>query len=572
MRDLKRMRDMHSFVYLRNWDDLQNAILKDPGVSVRVVDVADEGKPRLRYWVGSDAPSTDTQAATVAEKAADREMCHRRTLLHSIFRLDFPSNDELAVQLSHGCGEEKLQDLVQATKTAEMLIEASLGCTIPGHNSILTMKDWSGDTPLHSLTGRGDSHPDMVEVVLSSLQRDGSPRLRELLAFQNDHGCTPLHHLADAMKGEILRLMFDGCKVDDGSEHPLLISDNDSDLPLHYACANSGDMNAKCEIIRLLVEVEPRSVLVANSMGRLAIDEHILAYLSEIEEGSQSFSAQESDDESTSSGESASSSDESEGPVSAQDGESCDKSSGSHEVEGISYKNMIHRARNFILKQNDWRLNLWQPMWILTEVAANLIQVREDWLPLQAATIATKYAKFPALVLALCANDSYASKEVDSFGHLALHYGCGDVAQLLGAESVQASVNIVEATILKNNGSDAVNPGSSPYLSRFGSQDFPLTLIQWLVGIAPSTARTKTLNRLPLHLLLAACNEMKWSDVELLLELCPRSLKTRDPTQLYPFQLASVDEQKTKPASEEQIATIDTTFRLLLKDPSLVLS
>ena len=87
MRDLKRMRDLHSFVYLRKWDDLQNAILKDPGVSVRVVDVADEGKPRLRYWVGSDAPSTDTQAATVAEKAADREMCHRRTLLHSIFRL-----------------------------------------------------------------------------------------------------------------------------------------------------------------------------------------------------------------------------------------------------------------------------------------------------------------------------------------------------------------------------------------------------------------------------------------------------------------------------------------------------
>ena len=154
---------------------------------------------------------------------------------------------------------------------------------------------------------------------------------------------------------------------------------------------------------------------------------------------------------------------------------------------------------------------MWQPMWILTEAAANLIQFREDWLPLQAATIAIKYANFPALVLALCANDLYAS--VDSFGHLALHYGCGDVAQLLEAESIQASVNIVEAAISKNS----VNPGSSPYLRRFGSHS--LTLIQWLVKIAPGTAQTKTLDRLPLHLLLAASHEKNWSDVELLLEL-----------------------------------------------------
>mmetsp|Transcript_10718 Transcript_10718/g.24413 ORF Transcript_10718/g.24413 Transcript_10718/m.24413 type:complete len:325 (+) Transcript_10718:212-1186(+) len=283
------MRELHRFVYLRKWKELQNAIIEDPGVSVRVIDVAyaAEDKPRLRYWVGSDNyPSTDIQAATLAEKAADREMCQRRTLLHSIFRLDFPSNEELAVQLSqlsHGCGEEKLQDLVQATRTAEMLIEASRGCTIPGHNSALTLKDWSGDTPLHSLTGRGDSHIDMVEVVLRSVQGDGATSLHELLASQNDHGCTPLHHLADAMKGDILKLLLDKCKIDDGSEHPLLISDNDSDLPLHYTCANSDDISAKIEIIRLLVEAEPRSVLVANSVGKLAIDEHILAYLGEIE-------------------------------------------------------------------------------------------------------------------------------------------------------------------------------------------------------------------------------------------------------------------------------------------------
>ena len=550
------MKDLHSFVHLRKWDELQNAILEDPEVSVRVKDVAhaEEDKPRLRYWVGSDDPSTDIQAtATAAEKAADREICQRRTLLHSIFRLDFPSKDELA----DGCGEEKLQDLVQATKTAQMLIEASRRCTIPGHNSALTLKDLSGDTPLHSLTGRGDSHYDMVEVVLRSVQ-DGATSLHELLASQNDHGCTPLHHLADAMKVEILRLMLDECKVDEGSEHPLLISDNDSDLPLHYACANSEDIEAKCQIVRLLVEAEPRSVLVANSVGRLAIDEHILAYLDEVE-------AEESDDESTSSGESLSSSEESEYSGAVEDGESCDKPKGSHEIEDIN-RNMIHRARNFIMKQNGWTLKLWQPIWILTEAAANFINVREEWLPVQAATIAIKYAKYPALVLALCAKDSYES--VDLHGHLALHYGCGDVAELLGAEGIQASVNLVEVTILKNN----VNPGSSPYLRRFGSQDFSLTLIQWLVGIAPGTARTKTLSRLPLHLLLAACNEKNWSDIELLLELCPGSLRTRDSTRLYPFQLASVNERTTPPTKEEELATMDRTFRLLLHDPSLVLS
>ena len=188
----------------------------------------------------------------------------RRTLLHSISKLKFHSNEALVAQLSAGDCEE-LHDLVEACLTAKMLIDASVNelkpveegcynedisqdsietclericqkcscyyhvmfCPPVGldpvenystralneadtqlsdesqekvlHQSVLSMTDGLGATPLHILTGEGSAHIDLARIFVDGCNASGDtrrPSVYELLSAQNGHGCTPLHFLS----------------------------------------------------------------------------------------------------------------------------------------------------------------------------------------------------------------------------------------------------------------------------------------------------------------------------------------------------------------------------------------
>jgi hypothetical protein len=243
---------------------------------------------QLRYWVGNQNDTNSNEQSYVRARV---EMQQRRTLLHVICKMNFLSNEALVVQLTHG-DSDGMRDLMEAVKTAEMLIDAShnelkplddedyyhekdeedtatveegglcsqdcLYCScfyyhnycppvpfptierseahlasvielalsegdiaeVHGdqyanfssvqhvHESLLTVTDRMLSTPLHTLTGQGSCHPNLVQVIMKSCRplddRDARdewpvidrPSVHKLLSAQNGHGCTPLHFLA----------------------------------------------------------------------------------------------------------------------------------------------------------------------------------------------------------------------------------------------------------------------------------------------------------------------------------------------------------------------------------------
>ena len=298
------MHQLRCMVHIGDWGGIQDAILADASVAMRIddsreedmwfdaarrakaeqdgVDVSsmnsvaatsndqdedvqsdldgDSHPPpmQLRYWVGNQPRNDDV------DLKARVEMRNKRTLLHSLCGKSFPSNEALIVQLTHN-DSSGFKNLMGAVKTARMLVAAShnvpftsFECSsdkgdntnmkqssgredrccmcyyyrhycppVPRmqeddqktvwlvntqtenseeyHTSVLSMIDKMGETPLHSLTGRGMSHEDLVDVFISSCQpldepsSDGSdrrPTVYDLIVAQNFSGLTPLHFLA----------------------------------------------------------------------------------------------------------------------------------------------------------------------------------------------------------------------------------------------------------------------------------------------------------------------------------------------------------------------------------------
>ena len=264
--EVRRRKCIHKGFDISDYDEAYfNLCSSDTSTSM---DVDDNPQMQLRYWVGNN------QAQNVDENIqAERDLRQKRTLLHSLMRMNFPSNEALVTQLTHG-DSEGLENLVGAAKTARMLIDASHNCLsylddneagsdehmktsddgseckssgcnkcpcnfyrhycplVPkppvgtrsdeesesmnkescgmvSHTSVLTMEDSMGETPLHSLTGAGSNHIDLIKVIIASChpldeprEKDDnddderSPTVYDLMTSQNWTGCTPLHFLA----------------------------------------------------------------------------------------------------------------------------------------------------------------------------------------------------------------------------------------------------------------------------------------------------------------------------------------------------------------------------------------
>eukprot|EP00979_Chaetoceros_neogracilis_P008195 scaffold1820_cov277-Chaetoceros_neogracile.AAC.1 len=136
---------------------------------------------------------------------------------------------------------------------ARMLIERSIdmGRSQEHGDSVLTVSDYHGNTPLHDLfdlnhTSRRFSHVRYVELIIEMSARVDEKRKtsfywNELMLQQNDRGMTPLHIMAANTAIEYLAVSSVLKKCNDawGSRcliHPLLQRDARGRLPIHFEC------------------------------------------------------------------------------------------------------------------------------------------------------------------------------------------------------------------------------------------------------------------------------------------------------------------------------------------------
>ena len=171
------MEELHIMLANHDWNSIQAAILKDSSIAMRIDDSKEEDMwfnearrlkaisegvdisslsnrqdhdekvensdnntqdddeddtSQLRYWA---QPNVNANLLNIdATIRARTDMQQKRTLLHSLLRMQFDSNESLVVQLTHG-DNDGLRDLVGATKTAEMLIDASHNVLLSKHTN-----------------------------------------------------------------------------------------------------------------------------------------------------------------------------------------------------------------------------------------------------------------------------------------------------------------------------------------------------------------------------------------------------------------------------------------------------
>jgi len=166
------MEELHIMLANHDWNSIQAAILKDTSIAMRIDDSREEDMwfnearrlraismgidissmstkqdekednldnntqeddtSQLRYWA---QPNSNANLLNIdATIRARTDMQQKKTLLHSLLRMQFDSNESLVVQLTHG-DNDGLRDLVGATKTAEMLIDASHNVLLSNHTN-----------------------------------------------------------------------------------------------------------------------------------------------------------------------------------------------------------------------------------------------------------------------------------------------------------------------------------------------------------------------------------------------------------------------------------------------------
>jgi hypothetical protein len=399
--------------------------------------------------------------------------------------------------------------------------------------------------------------------------------------------------------------------------HPLMIQDNEGDLPLHFACSNG----ANAPMLSLLTSSigHPRSVLVRNSYGRLPIDDLIIWYVDL--HGRIGNHEADSDDGSSDNDVDLDESDSDSNTNQAED----EPSSNQDELIIRALKSMM--VHSPVQNSNEdglpsplsltvhCKYYFWDRMLVLIQAAAKFITAAatdsltcnlpyyvsmievSEWKPIHAAVLVTKYFNFPAIALvasAIMVRDNLtqtgtentldprqqmnlALLQEDYLGLLPLHLACG------GIEHVSpSSYN----DFYKSCSIDTSIPALTiPQLVRWNTKQLKCSMIDYLLYLYPESARVRTkAGRLPLHLYVDGGyngSQSMWEDAEKLLAACPEAIRTPDVfSRMYPFQTAAASSSQSKTEQNEegdngqiswqkQLQSIEMTFRLILEDPSL---
>ncbi len=148
------------------------------------------------------------------------------------------------------------------------------------HESILTVPDSSGKTPLHILC-ECSCDMNMLKVIFGSTRESSgnpcAPTAFSLITAKDSRGSTPLHYLAYSRQCPFssLQLMMDFCKPirskdrDGVVQDPTLMVDSDGDTPLHWAL--DGYMSPRR--IQELTRHSKGAIMVLNQAGKRPFDQ-----------------------------------------------------------------------------------------------------------------------------------------------------------------------------------------------------------------------------------------------------------------------------------------------------------
>ena len=146
------------------------------------------------------------------------------------------------------------------------------------HESILTVPDAFGKTPLHVLC-ENSADTSMMRLLLESTRESTgnfyAPSVLSLITAKDSNGSTPLHYLSYSRTCPFssLELMMDYCspQQDLCSQDPSLCTDTDGDTPLHWAL--DGYMSPRR--IKQLMRYHKKALWVSNNVGRRPLDQFV---------------------------------------------------------------------------------------------------------------------------------------------------------------------------------------------------------------------------------------------------------------------------------------------------------
>jgi ankyrin repeat protein len=417
---------------------------------------------------------------------------------------------------------------------ARMLIERSIdmGRSQEHGDSVLTVSDYHGNTPLHYLfkhSSRQHSYIRYVELTIEMSARVDEKRKtsfywNELMLQQNDRGMTPLHIMAANTAIEYLAVSSVLKKCNDALGcrcliHPLLQRDAHGYLPIHIACyepdANEQWIEAFIGFLDSDYKVTYDTVFTCECL--------LLILMRFIEDHDEEFEQFWNDN--------------SWWP--------------SEEKKCVSFQQIL--SSNERMDDIDWS-SLRTPfdvllpkLRILLEAAAksnmyHAHQTQEYEISLEPVHLAASVPNFPTFILQMMVlHDQSALLQRDEHGRIPLHYALvvtpGDQQQDSRDDS---------------NGTDLAY-WSASFESR--------SLVQFILDNEPKSADVHDGDgRLPIHLAIAKNRDLS-SVVLPIIAACPGSISAVDPvTNLKPFLLAASDDN----------ASLDLIFRLALLEPNLI--
>jgi hypothetical protein len=154
------------------------------------------------------------------------------------------------------------------------------GTTLEMHQSILTLKEMNGKTPLHVLC-ENSADTNMMKIMFECCSAEKSTITHsatsfELVRMKNGHDCRPIHFLAGAGGAcpfSSLKLMLQFCSPQESTRWPdaRLLQDDDGDLPLHWAFARGVSPR---RLTALLSDCHD-SLLYANNENILPMQEYV---------------------------------------------------------------------------------------------------------------------------------------------------------------------------------------------------------------------------------------------------------------------------------------------------------
>lgn len=235
--------------------------------------------------VTADISQTDTSTRIIhhledgceeCEREQNAKICELAQLMIDMSHSLGPIRVALSQDSSdEAVGEEQAND----PSTEEEVVDEA-GERYQFHDSILTVPDSNGKTPLHVLC-EGSCDMRMMRIIFGNTREStgnpSAPTSLSLLSATDSRGSTPLHYLAFSRQCPFssIRYILDFCEpVSTNDEDniridPTVCCDSDGDTPLHWAL----DGYSSPRRIKELLRHSKDAIVVLNNAGKRPFDQ-----------------------------------------------------------------------------------------------------------------------------------------------------------------------------------------------------------------------------------------------------------------------------------------------------------